>query len=252
MPTPEKVKVVEELTVEFREATATMLTEYRGLTVAEMRELRVAMGSDVSYRVVKNKLSAIAAKNAGLEDFAKTTGPTAIAFVKGDAVEVAKVLRTFSKEHEALVIKGGYVDGAFMDEAGIIKLASLESREVLLAKLAGGMKASMSQAAALFQAPLSEAVRTVEALRAKVETEAPVSDTPAPAEEKAPETRTEAPEAAAPAADEAPAPESADVSVEPAAEEKPAEEISEAPAEAEAAEETPAEESAETTEDQSE
>src|SRR5690606_21846 len=164
---------VAELTKNFEDSTAVLLTEYRGLTVAELKELRNSIRQDAEYAVVKNTLTKIAANNAGitaLDDELK--GPSAIAFVHGDPVAVAKGLRAFAKAHPLLVIKGGYFDGAALSPEEVSKLADLESREVLLAKVAGMMKASMSKAAALFQAPLSKTVRTVDALREKQETAA--------------------------------------------------------------------------------
>ena len=167
MATSEKESAVAELTGLFRESNAAVLTEYRGLTVTQLKQLRDSIRQDATYAVAKNTLAEIAAKDAGLEGLeAHLSGPTAIAFVTGDPVNVAKALRDFAKDHEQLVLKGGYMDGQPLDEAGIKKLADLESREVLLAKFAGAMKGSMSKAAALFQAPLSKTVRTVEALRA--------------------------------------------------------------------------------------
>jgi large subunit ribosomal protein L10 len=173
MARPDKAAAVAELTEEFRSSNAAVLTEYRGLTVAQLKELRRSLGADTSYAVVKNTLTKIAANNAGistLDDELK--GPSAIAFVHGDPVAVAKGLRAFAKAHPLLVIKGGYFDGAPLTAEEVNKLADLESREVLLAKLAGAMKASLFGAAYLFNAPLSKAVRTVDALREKQESAA--------------------------------------------------------------------------------
>jgi large subunit ribosomal protein L10 len=170
MATSEKNAVVAELAELFRTSTAAVLTEYRGLTVAELKELRRALGENATYAVVKNTLTEIAAKQAGVDAFeGKMSGPSAIAFVSGDPVDAAKAMRDFAKDHDALIVKGGFMEGQFLDEAGIKKLADLESREVLLAKLAGAMKGNLYKAAYMFQAPLSQAVRTVDALRAKVE-----------------------------------------------------------------------------------
>ena len=145
-----------------------MLTEYRGLTVAQLKQLRRALSGNATYAVVKNTLTAIAAKEAGVEGIdAHLAGPSAIAFVTGDPVEAAKGLRDFAKAHPALVIKGGVLDGRALDAAEINKLADLESREVLLAKTAGVLKASLYQAAYLFTAPAAQAVRTIDALREK-------------------------------------------------------------------------------------
>ncbi|GIH04274.1 50S ribosomal protein L10 [Rhizocola hellebori] len=165
----DKATSVAELTERFQNSTATVLTEYRGLTVKQLTELRRSMGG-AQYTVTKNTLAKRAAANAGLDGLDTLfTGPTALAFVSGDVVEAAKGLRDFAKAHPQLVIKGGIFEGKPLSAAEVTKLADLESREVLLAKLAGGMKANLAKAAALFQAPLSKAVRTVDALRAKQE-----------------------------------------------------------------------------------
>ena len=159
---------VAELTELFQGSTAVLLTEYRGLTVSQLKELRKGIRADATYAVVKNTLTKIAAAKAGvagLDD--QLVGPSAIAFVHGDAINVAKSLRAFAKANPALVLKGGYFDGRVIDAAEVNKLADLESREVLLAKFAGAAKASLFGAAYLFNAPLSKAVRTVDALRAK-------------------------------------------------------------------------------------
>jgi large subunit ribosomal protein L10 len=191
-PRPDKAAAVAELTDAFRGSNAGVLTEYRGLTVAQLKELRRSLGANGEYLVVKNTLTAIAAKQAGVDAFdGQLAGPSAIAFITGDPVEAAKGLRTFAKANPQLVIKGGYLDGRALSAEQVGSLADLDSREVLLAKMAGAMKASLTKAAYLFNAPLSKAVRTVEALR--VEREA--SEGPVPA--------------AAPATDEAPATEDA-------------------------------------------
>jgi len=167
----DKATVVAELTEKFQNSTATVLTEYRGLTVKQLTELRRSLGG-ASYTVTKNTLAKRAAANAGLAGLDDLfTGPTALAFVSGDVVEAAKGLREFAKANPQLVIKGGVFEGKALTASEVSKLADLESREVLLAKLAGGMKASMSKAAALFQAPLAQAVRTVAALQEKREKE---------------------------------------------------------------------------------
>lgn len=170
MARPSKVTSVAEIADHFRNSNAAVLTEYRGLTVAQMKNLRRTLGENVTYAVVKNTLTKIAAKDAGVEGIdALLVGPSAIAFVQGDAVEAAKGIRNFAKENPALVIKGGVMDGALLSAADITKLADLESREVLLSKLAGAMKAKQSQAAALFAAPLSKTARALGALQAKLE-----------------------------------------------------------------------------------
>ncbi|NCT89699.1 50S ribosomal protein L10 [Cellulomonas sp. APG4] len=172
MARPDKAAAVAELTEKFRSSDAVVLTEYRGLSVAQLKELRRALSGNATYAVVKNTLTAIAARQAGVEgldDHLK--GPSAVAFVTGDPVEAAKGLRDFAKANPQLVIKGGVLDGRPLDAAGITKLADLESREVLLAKLAGAFKASLYQAAYMFTAPTAQAVRTIDALREKRATE---------------------------------------------------------------------------------
>ena len=164
---------VAELTNLFESSTAVLLTEYRGLTVAQLKTLRKSISGDASYAVVKNTLTKIAANNAGITAFDdELKGPSAIAFVHGDPVAVAKSLRDFTKANPLLVVKGGYFDGKPLTAEEVGKLADLESREVLLAKLAGAFKASLFGAAYLFNAPLSKAVRTVDALREKQESAA--------------------------------------------------------------------------------
>lgn len=170
MANPEKVDAVSEIAELFRESDAAVITEYRGLSVGDLKELRRSLGSETTYAVVKNTLTEIAAREAGITAFDGTlSGPTAIAFIKGEPVGPAKALRDFAKTHEQLVIKSGYFEGVALSKEDVQKLADLESREVLLAKAAGAMKASMSKAAATFAAPLSKAARTVDALRAKQE-----------------------------------------------------------------------------------
>lgn len=164
---------VAELTELFQSSTAVLLTEYRGLTVAQLKQLRTDIREDATYAVVKNTLTKIAANNAGISSFDdELAGPSAIAFVHGDPVSVAKGLRAFAKANPSLVVKGGYFDGNPLTAEEVGKLADLESREVLLGKLAGAFKASMFGAAYLFNAPLSKAVRTVDALREKQESAA--------------------------------------------------------------------------------
>jgi len=214
MARPDKVAAVAELTEDFKSATATYLTEYRGLTVTSMKALRRSLGPDTKYSVVKNTLTKIAAKNAGVEiSDDLLAGPSALAFIKGDAIDAARNMKNFQKENPLLVIKGGIYEGKFVTAAEIMKLADLESREVLLAKLAGAMKGSLAKAA-----------RTFDALRIKMEAGAP-----APAAEAAP----------APVAEEAPA---VEAEAAPAAEAVVTEEVvAEVAAEATDAAETPAE-----------
>lgn len=169
----QKEASVAELTKHFEDSTAVLLTEYRGLSVGELKELRNSIRQDAEYAVVKNTLTKIAANNAGITALDEDLkGPSAIAFVHGDPVAVAKGLRAFAKAHPLLVIKGGFFDGAPLSAEEVGKLADLESREVLLAKLAGAMKASLFGAAYLFNAPLAAAVRAVDALRQKQESAA--------------------------------------------------------------------------------
>ena len=166
----DKATAVAELTDQFKNSSATLLTEYRGLTVSQITELRRSLGNQTKYSVSKNTLAKRAATDAGIDGLdALFTGPTALAFVSGDPVEAAKSLRTFAKAHPVLVIKGGVFEGKALTAEEVNKLADLESREVLLAKLAGAMKGNLSKAAATFQAPLSQAVRLVDALRDKRE-----------------------------------------------------------------------------------
>ena len=195
MARPDKAAAVAELTEDFKSATATYLTEYRGLTVTSMKQLRRSLGADTKYSVVKNTLTKIAAKNAGVEiSDDLLAGPSAVAFIKGDAIDAARNLKNFQKENPLLIIKGGIYEGKFVTTAEIMKLADLESREVLLAKLAGAMKGSLAKAA-----------RTLDALRIKREAEvgapaAPVAAAPVVEEtvvtEEAPVVEAEAAPAA--------------------------------------------------------
>lgn len=182
----DKASAVAELTEHFRNSSATVLTEYRGLTVAQITNLRRSLGRQTTYTVAKNTLAKRAAVDAGISGLdALFTGPTAVAFVTGDPVEAAKGLREFAKTNPALIIKGGVFEGKPISAAEVGKIADLESREVLLAKLAGAMKANLSKAAALFQAPLAQAVRTVAALEEKRRTEGGPSAAAEPAEASA-------------------------------------------------------------------
>jgi large subunit ribosomal protein L10 len=190
MARAEKQAAVAEIVDSFNDAAGAVLTEYRGLTVKQLQELRRSLGENASYAVVKNTLAKLAAKDAGIDGFDDLlTGPTAIAFIKGDVVEAAKGLRDFAKANPTLVIKGGVLDGKPLDAREIAKLADLESREVLLGKLAGAMLASLSQAVYLLNAPLAQAARLAGALQAKraEEGEAPLEEAPAPAEASADE-----------------------------------------------------------------
>ena len=233
MAKPDKSEAVAALSEAFRTSTAAVLTEYRGLTVAQLKTLRRSLGPTTTYAVVKNTLTKIAARDAGVEGVEDLlAGPSAIAFVKGDPVEAAKGLRDFAKIHPLLIIKGAVMEGRLLSPADVTKLADLESREVLLSKMAGALQGSLSQAVSLFAAPLSQAARAIDALRAKREAESPtpvaeavaaepdvaaevealvaetpeseeVSETEAVSEEEAPVAETEpvAPEAEAEATD---------------------------------------------------
>jgi large subunit ribosomal protein L10 len=189
---PDKGSTVAELTESFSSSSAAVLTEYRGLTVKQITDLRVALGADTTYSVVKNTLTKIAAQNAGLAGLdVLLAGPTAVAFVSGDPVTAAKALRDFAKANPALVVKGGVMDGKALTADEIKKLADLESREVLLSKMAGALKASLTNAVYLFAAPLSQAARALGALEAKAAEDPSVlaggAGTPAPAAEEAAE-----------------------------------------------------------------
>jgi large subunit ribosomal protein L10 len=187
MARPDKAAAVAELAEEFRSSNGAVLTEYRGLTVRQLQDLRRSLGENASYAVVKNTLTQIAVREAGVDSFdGLLTGPSAIAFIKGDPVEAAKGLRDFAKAHPPLVIKGGVLDGKTLTVEEITKMADLESREVLLAKLAGALKGKTQQAASLFQAPLSKTARLAAALQEKAEKDPSVlaggAGTPGPGE----------------------------------------------------------------------
>ncbi|WP_407318979.1 50S ribosomal protein L10 [Isoptericola halotolerans] len=172
MARPDKAAAVAEIADKLRETNAAVLTEYRGLTVTQLQELRRSLRGNATYAVVKNTLTTIAAKEAGVEGLdADLKGPSAIAFVTGDPVEAAKGLRDFAKANPALVIKGGVLDGNPLTAAEITKLADLESREVLLAKVAGGLKATLTRAAYAFSAKPTQVARVIDALRQKQDSE---------------------------------------------------------------------------------
>ena len=181
MATPEKTAAVAEIVEDFRTANATVLTEYRGLSVGLMKQLRRSLGTKNKYSVVKNTLTKLAAKEAGVDlDPALLAGPSAVAFIKGDPIDAAKAIRDFSKENPLLVIKGGIFEGKAVTTAEIMQLANLESREVLLAKIAGAMKGSIAKAARVF-----------DALRIKMEAGAPAPVTEVKAEAPVAEAATE-------------------------------------------------------------
>jgi large subunit ribosomal protein L10 len=177
MANAEKTAVIDELTGKFNESSGAVLTEYRGLTVAQLSELRGNLRGNATFTVTKNTLAKVAATNAGVGDAVAPmlAGPSAIAFVEGDVAQAAKGLLDFAKANPLLVIKGGVLDGKALTAAEIGKLADLEPREVLLAKLAGAMKASMSNAAATFNALPTQMALLADALRAKLEAGAPAA-----------------------------------------------------------------------------
>ncbi|MDQ4054976.1 MAG: 50S ribosomal protein L10 [Actinomycetota bacterium] len=223
MARADKQAAVAEIVESFNDSAGAVLTEYRGLTVKELQDLRRSLGENANYAVVKNTLAKLAAEEVGITGFDELlTGPTAIAFINGDVVEAAKGLRDFAKANPTLVIKGGILDGQPLDAKEIAKLADLESREVLLGKLAGAMLASLSQAVYLLNAPLAQAARLAGALQAKAEQDPTIL-----AGGAAPE-----PDSEPVAAEEAPAQDS------------PVEPVAEAPADETPAEEAPTEEPA--------
>ncbi|MEU5847979.1 50S ribosomal protein L10 [Saccharopolyspora shandongensis] len=173
MAKPDKVDAVTEIAEKFSNSSAAVVTEYRGLSMAQLSELRRALGAGTSYRVAKNTLVKRAAEQSGVEGLDDLfVGPTAIAFVEGEPVDAAKALREFAKDNKALVIKGGYMDGRALSVSEVEGIADLDSREVTLAKLAGAMKAKMGQAAALFAAPATQVARLAVALQEKKSGEA--------------------------------------------------------------------------------
>jgi large subunit ribosomal protein L10 len=211
MANAEKVAAVAELTERFRGSSGAVLTEYRGLTVAQLAELRKSLGDNATFAVVKNTLTKIAVTEAGLNEQLSSllAGPSAVAFVDGDVVEAAKGLRDFARANPLLVIKGGVLDGRAISSAEIIKLADLEPRDVLLAKLAGAMKASLAGAAATFNALPVQMAQLADALRAKLEAAeggtAPAAQAEADSEQTAAEAAPAEAAQAAQAAQAAPA-----------------------------------------------
>jgi large subunit ribosomal protein L10 len=191
MATPTKVDAVGEITNDFKDSTAAVLTEYRGLTVAQLKELRRSLGADTKFSVVKNTLTGIAAKEAGIDAFeGQLAGPTAIAFIKGDAIAAAKSLTDFAKANPKLIIKTGIFEGKALDASEVVALAALESRELQLSRVAGVLKA-----------PMAALARTIDALRIKLDegNGAASADADAPAaEESAAPAEAPAEEAAAP------------------------------------------------------
>jgi large subunit ribosomal protein L10 len=165
MARSDKVAAVAELADKFSNSAGLVLTEYRGLSVKALMQLRRSLGDDASYAISKNTLTTIAARESGLDAIEEQlVGPTAIAFINGDPVVVAKGLRDFARVNPQLVIKGGVLDGKFMTPDEVRRLADLESREVLLAKVAGALQGVLQQAVSLVAAPLSQAARLFAAL----------------------------------------------------------------------------------------
>ena len=213
MAKADKATAVADIAEQFTDSTATLITEYRGLTVANLAELRRSLAGSATYAVAKNTLIKRAASQAGIEGLDELfAGPTAIAFVTGEPVDAAKAIKKFAKDNKALVIKGGYMDGHPLTVAEVERIADLESRDVLLAKLAGAMKGNLAKAAGLFSAPASQVARLAAALQEKKASEpaaaaAPATEAPAePAAEPAAEARAEpAAEAATEASTETPA-----------------------------------------------
>jgi large subunit ribosomal protein L10 len=212
MARADKQAAVAEIVESFNDAAGAVLTEYRGLTVKDLQTLRRSLGEHADYAVVKNTLAKLAADEAGISGFDELlNGPTAIAFIRGDVVEAAKGLRDFAKANPALIIKGGYLDGNPIDASEVAKLADLESREVLLGKLAGAMLASLQNAVSLFNAPIAQVARLAGALQAKAEEDPSVlaggagqETTPEGGPESSTDAGTESGTESASAADEAP------------------------------------------------
>ncbi|MBM9466220.1 50S ribosomal protein L10 [Nakamurella leprariae] len=174
MANADKVATVAEITDQFRSANAAVVTEYRGLTMSQLTELRRSLGADTSYTVAKNTLVKRAAAEAGVTGIDDLfTGPTAVAFIKGEPVDAAKALRDFARANPTLVIKGGLLEGKPLDATEVTKLADLESREVLLGKLAGAMLGTLTKAAVVLNALPSKAAQLVAALQEKQAAGAP-------------------------------------------------------------------------------
>ena len=193
MARPDKAAAVAEMAEQFTNSAAAVLTEYRGLTVKDLKALRRSLGENATYAVTKNTLTTIAARQAGIEGLDETlVGPTAIAFISGDVATVAKGLRDFAKANPHLVIKAGVIEGRVLDADSVRKLADLESREVLLAKLAGAMNGNLAKAVSLFAAPLSQAARALGALQIQKQ----AGETPATDAAPAAEATTDAADAA--------------------------------------------------------
>jgi large subunit ribosomal protein L10 len=224
MARPDKAAAVAELTDKFTSSSGAVLTEYRGLTVKALKDLRRSLGDDATYAVSKNTLTTIAARQAGVPGVEPLlSGPTAIAFIEGDAVAVAKGLRDFARTNPLLIIKGGVLDGKAMSADEFRQLADLESREVLLAKAVGAMQGVLQNAVSLIAAPLAQTARLLAALE-QAASEDPAliagTGTPAPSTDPEPDTTEAAPAADETAAAAAPqADDSAETTAAPAADE---------------------------------
>lgn len=197
MPNASNVAEVEAIKGRLEGSAAALLTEYRGLKVGELGELRASLrGSRTEYKIVKNTLTSIAVREVGYGGLVPLLrGPTAVAFVRGDVVQAAKDLAEFARTHPALVVKGGVLDGKVLDADGVRRLATLESREVLLARMAGLLQASLQQTVNLLAAPLRQVATMTAALRDKLDEEAGAAGTAA----ATPEDEAPAADAAAPA-----------------------------------------------------
>jgi large subunit ribosomal protein L10 len=169
VPSASNVAEVEAIKGRLEGSVAALLTEYRGLNVKDLFELRASLrGSSTEYRVLKNTLTSIAVREAGYQDLVPLLeGPTAVAFVHGDPVQAAKDLAEFARTHPALVLKGGVLDGKVLAADEVRRLATLESREVLLARLAGLFQAPLRQTVNLLAAPLRQVATMTSALRDK-------------------------------------------------------------------------------------
>ena len=190
MAKSDKVAAVAEISEQFKGSTATVITEYRGLSVKQLSDLRRSLGEGATYSVAKNTLVKRAAADAGVAGLDELfVGPTAIAFIEGEPVNAAKAIKTFAKDNKALIIKGGYMDGRALSVAEIEQIADLETREILLSKLAGAMKGNLAKAAGLFNQPASQVARLAAALQEKKSAEggAEAADTAADAPTEAAE-----------------------------------------------------------------
>jgi large subunit ribosomal protein L10 len=180
VPSASNVAEVEVIKDRLRDSAAALLTEYRGLTVKDLGELRASLrGSQTEYKVLKNTLTAIAAREVGYAELESVLqGPTAVAFVRGDPVQAAKDLAEFARSHPALLLKGGVMDGRVLDAEGVRTLATMESREVLLARMAGMLQGSLQQTVNLLAAPLRQVATMTAALRDQRQAAEPTETAP--------------------------------------------------------------------------